>query len=37
MTPASRQAFPASEAVNEALGKLIRPFTPRRVKRSKRN
>jgi hypothetical protein len=34
LDPKIAKAFPTSEAVNEALGKLIRP--PRRVKRSKR-
>ena len=36
LDPEIAKAFPTSEAVNEALGKLIRPRTPRRVKRSKR-
>jgi hypothetical protein len=36
LDPEIAKAFPTSEAVNEALGKLIRRRTPRRVKRTKR-
>lgn len=36
LDPDIAKAFPTSEAVNEALGKLIRSRTPRRTKRGKR-
>jgi hypothetical protein len=36
LDPDIAKAFPTSEAVNEALGKLIRARTPRRAKRGKR-
>ena len=36
LDPDIAKAFPTSEAVNEALGKLIRTRTPGRIKRAKR-